>query len=383
MSPQPMPASEPGPRKPELGLTAEDVARLLEDKTPETLVEITGKIAGIYNRDTIHKQDAQAAEQIFRLLMRETEVRVRIALAENVKSSAQIPKDIALSLAKDVQEVALPMLQYSEVLDDEDLVELMSNTEEVERLVAVSKREHVSDALSDTLLARGNDEVASTLVNNSGAVISEQGFKRIIDYYPSNKTLMDAVGTRPHLPVGVAEKLVLVVSDKLADTIKKKYYVANEQIEQEVDKAREGETLNLVRVSQTDEEVDKLIGQLVAFNRLTPSIILSALCQGNFAFFETALARLSNIPVSNARTLITDRGELGFRAIYNKSGLPDAMFPAVKLLLRVVRELDTKGEKKSTSRYANRIVERLLQYSEEEPIDNLSYIIALVRRIAS
>jgi hypothetical protein len=58
------------------------------------------------------------------------------------------------------------------------------------------------------------------------------------------------------------------------------------------------------------------------------------------------------------------------------------MFPAVKQLLKVMRELDNEGEKPGSSRYANRVVERILQYAEEKPIDNLSYIIALVRRIA-
>jgi uncharacterized protein (DUF2336 family) len=124
------------------------------------------------------------------------------------------------------------------------------------------------------------------------------------------------------------------------------------------------------------------VHQLHASGKLTPSIILSALCQGDFNFFETSLAHLSSIPVTNARKLIGDRGELGFRAIYNKSGLPEAMFPAVKLLLKIVRELDVEGEVKGSSRYANRIVERILQYSEDTQMENLSYIIALVRKVA-
>jgi hypothetical protein len=93
-------------------------------------------------------------------------------------------------------------------------------------------------------------------------------------------------------------------------------------------------------------------------------------------------ANNSGIPVENARTLIADRGELGFRAIYNKSGLPEAMFPAVKLLLKIVRELDAEGAQNGSSRYANSVVERILHYSEENPVENLSYIIALVRRVA-
>jgi len=37
----------------------------------------------------------------------------------------------------------------------------------------------------------------------------------------------------------------------------------------------------------------------------------------------------------------------------------------------------------AVSRYANRIVERILQYSEDKNMENLSYIIALVRRVCT
>jgi len=369
-------------RPAKLALTPEEVLGLLRDTTPETLIGLTEKMGATYSGEPLNPSETMMAEQIFRLLMRDTELRVRMTLAQHVKESTNIPRDIVMSLAHDVEEVSLPMLQYSQVLTDEDLVDLIHNTDEISRYLAISKRPQVSGMVSDTLLSKGNDEVAATLVDNSGAEISERGYARIVDQYKSNVILMESLSQRPRLPVSAVEKLVHIVSSSLGETLKKKYKLPTEQIEKEVEKTREGETLELIRGSASQEEIDKLINQLISFGRLTPSIILSALCQGDFAFFETSLARLSNISVANARTLISDRGELGFRAIYNKSGLSDAMFPAVKLLLKVVRELDEAGEKPGSSRYPNRIVERILQYSEGSEIENLSYIIALVRRVA-
>jgi uncharacterized protein (DUF2336 family) len=367
-----------------LALTADDVHRLLHDKTAQTRVDMTARIGGTYSMASLSTRERAVAEQIFRLLLRDTEQRVRETLAQSVKDSTSIPRDIVLSMARDVEQVSLPILQYSEVLTDDDLLELIGATQEVSRYLAISRRRRVSEAVSDTLLEKGHAEVVDTLVNNSGAVISQNGYDRIIEDYRENERLMQAVSQRAYLPVATVEKLVHIVSSSLADTLKQKYRMAAppEQIEREVEKTHEAQTLGLIRLAQADSDIEKLISQLISTGRLTPSIILSALCQGNFEFFETALARLSSIPVENARKLITDRGELGFRAIYNKSGLPDAMFPAVKLLLKIVRELDVEGEKKGGARYANRIVERILHYSENAPIENLSYIIALVRRIA-
>ena len=374
------------PKPSGLTLSEAEVLALLENHSATALVDVTGKIAGAYTGGPQKPADTQATEQIFRLLMRDTELRVRVALAEHVKNSTQLPKDIVLSMARDVEEVALPILQYSEVLTDKDLVDLIDNTQEITRFLAVSKREKVSDVVSDTLLAKGNDEVVTSLVTNTGAEISSKGLEKIVEHYPGNQTLMHAISNRPQVPTAVIEKMITRVSSSLATTLKEKYRTSLKEanqakiLEQEVEKTRESETLKLVRLARSQEEVNKLVSQLQSFHRLTPSIILSALCQGNFCFFETSLARLSNIPVANARSLINDRGELGFRAIYNKSGLSDAMFPAVKILLKSVRDLDEQDHKPGSPHYADKVVERILKYAQDESVDNASYIIALVRQ---
>ncbi|MFO0389655.1 MAG: DUF2336 domain-containing protein [Alphaproteobacteria bacterium] len=365
-----------------LTLSEDDVNRLLRDTTSDTRIDMTDRIAGAYSQTALSQHENMIAEQIFRLLLRDTEVRVRIALAEHVKSSTVIPHDIIKKMAKDVEEVALPLLQHSQVLTDDDLVELINASNESSRHVAICKRSKVSVVVSDTLLGKGGDEVVLALADNEGAEISEAGVGKIIESHRDNNALMQRLVNRQNLPVAAVNKLINAVSSTLADTLKKKYNISADHIDQEVEKAREKETLQVIRHARTPDDVMKIITQLRSFNRLSPSIILSALCQGNFEFFETSLAVLAKLPVENARALINDRGELGFRAIYNKSGLPDAMFPAVNMLLKVVHQLNEEGEQVGSSHYANRIVERILQQAEDSQMGNLSYIIALVRRVA-
>ena len=363
-------------------LSQKEVLGLLEDKTPATLVSVTGKIAGAYSKSKLKTQDSLAAEQVFRLLLRETETNVRQTLAEHIKTSITVPRDILMRLAQDVAEVSLPVLQYSEVLTDKDLLDLIGNTQDVNRYLAISKRVVVSETVSGRLLDKIIPEVTTSLLHNNGADISEPHMLSIIAEHSDNSALMKTLSNRPHLPVNIVEKMLHVVSIHMGETLKQKYPLPSKDIELEIDKTRESETLKLIRMSESLEEIDKLVNQLIAFNRLTPSLILSGLCQGNFLFFETSLARLSNIPVANARTLIKDRGDLGFRAIYNKSGLPESLFPAVRVLLKVIHKLDEKGEKPTSARYANHVIEDILQQSASQPIDNLSYIVALVRRAA-
>lgn len=374
-------ASTSTPASP-LALSEDDVERLLHDNSSTTRIDLTDRIAGAYGKQQLSIQETIIAEQIFRLLIRDTEVRVRVSLAENVKSSLIIPRDIVMSLARDVEEVALPVLESSEVLNDQDLVELINMKEEVSRHLAISKRKTVSATVSDTLLDKGNDKVATVLADNKGATLSDAGVEKMIEMHGKNTAVMQALTDRPGLPVNAVNKLVTVVSGSLAETLKKKYRLSASQIEQEVEKTREKETLELIRHANSREAIVKIIGQLRVYSRLTPSIIFGALCQGNVEFFETSLAVLADVSYENAHTLIYDKGELGFRAIYNKARLPDAMFPAINTLLRIVQGMHEEGIEPGAPQFANGVVERILERSKEEDTENLSYIIALVRRTA-
>lgn len=365
-----------------LTLNENDIRHLLEDNSSDSRVGISTKIASSYSGAKLDAKEQQIAEHIFRLLMRDTEVKVRASLAENLKESLQIPRDIVMSMVKDVAEVSLPLLEYSQILSDDDLMDIISSTQDNSRFSAIARRKTVSETLTDSLVHKGNEEVVATLLKNDGAAISENVFVRIIEKHKNDESLMEMASNRQQLSIHIAEKLISAVSTSIAESLRNTYKIPKEYILKEVEKTRESETLELVRSASSHDAVDNLIVQLQGADRLTPSMILGALCQGNFDFFESSLAKLSNITVENACTLIADRGELGFRAIYNKSGLPEAMFPAVKLLLKIIRELDNEGEKTGTANYSNHVVERILRYSEETPVENLSYIIALVRRSA-
>jgi len=365
-----------------LALSPDDIRRLLEDASTQTRIDITQKIAASYGTQELHDREYKVAEQIFRLLLRDTEIKVRATLAEQIKSSTVIPRDIVLKMARDVESVSLPVLEFSAIFTDDDLVDLIQSTQATSRHLAVTKRRNVSQLVSNALLATNNDMVATSLVKNNGADIAAADLTLLIDKNSANNEMMEAMGARSKLPLAAAEKLVSIVSGSLAEALKKKYQLATSDMEAPVAATRESETLDIMQDMDDDEAIERLVSQMHTSDRLSPSIILSSLCQGNFAFFEASLARLSNIPINNVRQLISDKGELGFRALYNKSGLPDTMFPAVRMLLRVVREMAILGERPGKARFANNVVERLLHAAEDEPVENLSYIIALVRRSA-
>ena len=71
--------------------------------------------------------------------------------------------------------------------------------------------------------------------------------------------------------------------------------------------AREKATVNLMPAGAKSADIVDLVKQLRDHKRLTPSLILRALCTGDINF-EASLGVLSNTPIVNAQALIHDEG---------------------------------------------------------------------------
>lgn len=362
-------------------LTQDDVRRLLSEPDTDTRAEVARKVAAAHGSGAFRHGEMQVAEQIFRLLLRDTENRVRAALAEGLKDDPAAPKDIIVALASDEEEIALPVLEHSDVLDDEDLIEIIRSHEEITKHIAIANRRSVSNIVTSALVETENPTVVGHLVKNEGAAISERNLKKIIDDHGSSEDIVQTVVSRSNLPVTVVESLLNIVSDSVAQELKGKYGEVAEKLEREAQRARESMTLKLLDTTVDPNEVRMLVDQLHESGRLSPSIILTALCRGNFTFFEMSLARIAEIPVENARKLINDKGDLGFRSLYKKAGLPESMFDPCRLVLSVMHEMHEQGElRPGNINFANRVVERLFLKANGREVENMAYIIALIRQ---
>lgn len=376
------PVSTSEPNNAPFQLTQEDVRRLLSEPAAESRVAVVKKLVAGRESGNFSSKELLVAEQIFRLLLRDTEVQVRATMAESLQHDTTISKDIIMSLAADVGEVAAPILENSQILDDDDLIEIVRNNEEITKHIAIANRQHVSSAVSSALVETENEAVVGALVQNQGADISEKSFAKIVADFNDAPNVVELVVKRSNLPVTVVENLLNIVSGNVKKELKQKYSAVSRRVEEESQKTRESMTLKLLDNTVDPAEVMQLVAQLYDTGRLTPSMILTSLCRGNFIFFEYSLARMADIPHINARRLINDRGELGFRSLYAKAGLPESMFEACRLLLEVVRELSEvdKNLQTGTIHYANRVVEKLFARAEGKEVENLAYIIALIRQ---
>jgi uncharacterized protein (DUF2336 family) len=362
----------------ETRLTENDVHKLLADPSGDTRAETAAKLAIQFDQGNLSPSERAMAEQIFRIMVKDAEVRVREALAVNLKENPNVPHDVAVSLAKDVDQVALPVLLFSEILSDEDLVQIVRSQDPVKQK-AIAGRARVSAAVADAIVEDADKDAVVALVANEGAELSEKSLDKVIDKYGEDETVQKPMVQRSVLPVTIVERLVHKVSENLRDHLLTHHEMPPSMAADLILQARERATINL-STDSSEDDVERLVNQLYNNGRLTPSIVLRALCMGDIKFFEYALARRVGIPVMNARMLIHDSGELGLDGVYGKSGMPHNFFPAVKAAISVAKEMSYDGEPGDRERYARRMLERVLtQYGDlgvDFDNDDLEYLLA-------
>ena len=367
-------------------LTRDDVERLLINPSPRTRARTTAKIAAQFDARVLSPAERQIAEDIFRALVKDTGVLVREALSAHLKSTPDLPHDVALALAKDVDSVALPMLKFSEVLTEEDLIEIVRGQEPAKQ-AAIAQRPTVTARVSEALVDTGNEQAVARLVGNEGAALSEAVLDRVIDCYEESAAVTDSLVRRVNLPPAISERVVSALSERLQDYLVSKHEVSPDLASTLVLQARERATMTLVDYGSSDAELESLIEQLHRKERLTSSLLLRALCVGDLNFFERAMARVTALPLHNVRVLIHDKGMLGLEPLYLRTGMPKALYPAFRAAISLVVETDYDGGSNDRQRYVERIMQRLLTKFEDPSTriekDDIEYLMAKLGQIAA
>ncbi len=355
-------------------LTSTDVAKLLQDTNDDNRAAAAVKVAKTFEGVSLSDGERKIAEDIFRIMLKDAAVRVRAALSESLKDNPDVPHDVALSLAEDVNEVAMPIVTSSDVLTDEDLIAIV-NTRGEHIQKAVASRDSVSPQLSEAIAEQGNEQVVATLMENNGAEIAEHTYKKVLDKFAGSDLVKEPMVHRKQLPLSVSERLVTMVSDQLRQHIMTHHEVSPGTASDLLMESREKATVTLLEGNKQTDTVVELVDQLHKGGRLTASLILRALCLGDTTFFEAALAKRVGIPVVNAYKLVHDKGGMGLERLFEAAEMPQEYLSIAKCALDVAGEMNmTAGDSKELFRQL--MIERVLTTVEDDvDMENFDYLV--------
>jgi uncharacterized protein (DUF2336 family) len=333
---------------------------LARDKTVAGRQALTATVTDLFfsSGNSLTDRERSLMTEILRQLINDVETSVRRALAEKLAKHPDAPRDLILSLANDEIAVAHVILEHSEVLRDEELIEIIHHRT-LEHQLAIAVRKSVSEQVCVALVETGHVDAIRTLLENTSSRISAATMAYLVEQSKRLDTYQNPLLQRPDLGADLARRMYWWVSAAL-----RKHILENFSVDaSEFDDALEG-TVSDLAATQPDIEKSKsaeLADNLQEELAITPQLLVQSLRQGEIALFEAMFSKLTGIRLKLVRRLLFERGGEGLAIACRAMEIDAPLFASIYLLSRKARPSDpppVRGEVK-------RILELYEQISHE------------------
>lgn len=144
---------------------------------------------------------------------------VREILAEEIKAFDCVPRRVVLSLAKDIECIAAPILEYSPLLSDSDLIDIITTAEAKHALVSIARRRPLSANVSDAIALAMDIPSVAALLKNPNARIRQKTMDKIIDHAERIREWHQPLVLRSDLSQRAIRRIASFVSASLVDQL--------------------------------------------------------------------------------------------------------------------------------------------------------------------
>ena len=363
-------------------LSDSDIRLLVKGAEPEERALVAHRLCRHMDRAVLTDDDRAEAHKILRLMARDAAEQVRRALAVTLKSSPLVPRDIANRLARDVESIAVPMLNYSPVFSDDDLAEIVRVGGPV-RQNAVARRPVLSETVTSVIAEVAAPEAVRAACENKGAAFTEKGLQSAIDRFEASETVLASIALRGALPASVSERLVTLITGELRERLISGHGVTPQTALAVAIGTRERASLDLVEQAARAADLPAFVAHLRRGQRLTASLLLRALANGQMSFFEWGLAELSGVPHHRTWLMVHDAGDLGLKAIYERAGLPGRLLPAFRAAVDAFHAMDFDGRPDDLQRFQRRMLERFLSQPQAMSAEDADYLLDKIDQLSA
>jgi uncharacterized protein (DUF2336 family) len=191
-----------------------------DQKRVETLRRVTDLFA--HGAERLSEEHVAVFDDVIGRLAADIETKVRAELSRRLAPIANAPIEVVRALARaDEIDVAAPVLIGSTRLNDQDLIETAKGKGQ-DHLLAISKRQQLSEIVTDVLVDRGDREVVRSVAQNDGARFSDSGFSTLVAKSAGDDLLGESIGLRKDIPRQHLEMLL----KKASETVMKRLAAA-------------------------------------------------------------------------------------------------------------------------------------------------------------
>jgi uncharacterized protein (DUF2336 family) len=268
---------------------------LADDGAGEVRVELARKIGRLmpqFSQEQSKKLLAITIETLERLA-KDALPRVRAVLAEEIKAMDCIPKRVIRSLARDVEEVSAPILEYSPLLSDADLVDIITTAKARFALTAIARRRPLGANVSEAIAVALEVPAVVELLSNSGAEIRQRTLDKIVSHAAKVRAWHLPLVLRGDLSQRAIRRIAGFVSGALIQQLSERHTL-DEKTRQHLNQRMRAR----IEAGETDEGHEKAnVEALFKAGKLDDTFVESAAEAGQRETVAAALAFLARAPL--------------------------------------------------------------------------------------
>tara|TARA_R110002072_G_scaffold38029_5_gene110380 strand:+ start:2084 stop:3010 length:927 start_codon:yes stop_codon:yes gene_type:complete len=285
-------------------------------------VQVAGRVGAVLAEAATPAADRRAAELLAHDLAKDAIERVRSALSDAIKNARHLPRTLAMMIAHDVDSVACPFLQATDVFTETDWQSLVLTVSRNAR-ISVARRQSISAPLALSLAEVGDSVVAETLVGNPAAPMSAAVCDVLLGRFESEIWVLDKMAERGDLLADIVTRLVLKVSAAAREKLGAAYGL--DDFTAPVAAQAEATAVLKTVAPMSRKELVAAAETLHAEQRLTPFLMLTALRERQLAFLEVALSVVSGRSIEHVRSVLERADTATVAGLLEKAGIPAAM----------------------------------------------------------
>lgn len=309
---------------------------LAKDSDADVRGDLASKIARVAPDLSADEKDKayKATYEALELLAKDQITKVRGILSEALKDVADAPPDVIKTLALDTEiEVSGPVLEFSPVLTDDDLLEIIEKGPAKGGLSAISKRYEVTEPVSDSIVNTNDVEAIADLLSNNSAQIREATLDDLIERAPDFDMWHAPLVGRPKLSGGAATRLAGFLADNLLEVLKERADLDSETLEAvkavvhqrigsekgDMDSGSGGQDFLAMALP-----ID-MVERLFKARKLDGNVISKAINAGDHSFVLAALIVRSELDPVIVKRIFIEKSPKGIMALGWKAGLSGRM----------------------------------------------------------
>jgi uncharacterized protein (DUF2336 family) len=222
--------------------------------------------------------------------------------------------------------VACPVLEFSPLLSDEDLLEIIASSGLSSRLCAISRRNALGETISDAIVQRDDRQAVSELLANDSAQIREETLDNLIDASVREPAWQQPLVERRVLPARAVKKLAGLVAESLLRKLQNRSDLDMQTAKAVADEVRKrieegaADAPAAAKVAAPIVSPAEEVARLKKAGKLNSEAVGDAVLAGQRDFVRHALATMTGVTPAYVDRVLQGHSAKGVTALAWKAG---------------------------------------------------------------